>query len=52
MIWWVLVLVVLGVLLRLRARRKATLAGLNGERPTFAVEPPRRRVGDRRTERL
>lgn len=43
---------VVAMLLILRGRRKATLAGLNGDRPTFAVEPPSRRVSSRKHEAL
>lgn len=43
---------VLGVLVlawRLRKRARAeSLAGLNGERPVFSVEPPARRIGKRK----
>lgn len=50
----VLVLAVIGVMvvLRWRRQRRTTLAGLNGDRPQFMVEPPRRSVGNRRTELL
>lgn len=44
--------VVVGVLLRRRAVRKRTLAGLDGGRPVFSIEPPARRMGSRRTEAL
>lgn len=35
-----------------RRRRTRTLAGLNGDRPVFHVDPPRRRVGQRKHEAL
>ena len=43
----VVVLIVLA-----RRRRKASLAGLNSERPVFSVEPPTRRVASRKHEAL
>lgn len=44
--------VVAGLLLRRRAKRTRTLAGLDGARPVFSVEPPTRRLGSRKTEAL
>lgn len=52
MIAVLLVVAVVGVLLMRRARRKVTLSGLNGDRPVFHVEPPTRRMGSRKGERL
>lgn len=52
MIFLVVLVVVVLVLLRLRAARKSTLSGLNGERPVFSVDPPCRRMGSRKGERL
>jgi hypothetical protein len=40
------------VWVRHRASSRATLSGLNGERPVFHLEPPRRRMGSRKGERL
>jgi len=46
------VVVVVGVFaLRRRAKRRL-VAGLVSERPAFMVEPPRRRLGDRKDGRL
>ena len=47
------VLVVLFVAwLRHRSSRRRTLAGLDGTRPVFSVEPPTRRMSSRRREAL
>lgn len=49
----IVVAVLLFVVWRVRrARRAAVLAGLSSVKPTFSVEPPRRRVGSRKWERL
>lgn len=37
---------------RHRFHRKQTLAGLDGSKPVFSVEPPHRRLGSRKGERL
>lgn len=47
-----LLLAVVVVLVRRRIRRKDTRAGLVSERPVFSVEPPMRRLGERRREQL
>lgn len=46
------VLVLVGVLLWRRRRRAAVLAGRVADKPTYMIEPPHRRVGDRRRELL
>lgn len=46
------VLLVLGFWFRARAVRRRNLAGLNGSKPVFYVEPPARRLGSRRRELL
>lgn len=48
----VVVLVVALLLLRLRARRARALSGTLAARPTFTLEPPRRRIGSLKGERL
>lgn len=50
----VLVLLVVGVLVVFwrRSRRRAQLAGLDANRPTYAVQPPGGRVGSRKREAL
>jgi len=52
MIVFLMVLSVVVVLVVNRRRRKRMLAGLDATRPTFNVEPPKRRLGSRRTEVL
>lgn len=47
-----MLLALLWLLVRRRAMRKATLSGLNGERPVFSVDPPARRLAPRKGERL
>jgi len=46
------VVVFVGLMIRRRAVRARRLAGLDGSRPVFSVEPPTRRLGSRRGERL
>lgn len=48
---FVLLLLVVGFF-KWRATRRATLNGLNGDRPVFHVSPPDRRLGSRKGERL
>lgn len=52
MMFLALVLLVVFLLAVRRARSKRTLAGLDANRPTFTVEPPARRLGTRKGERL
>jgi hypothetical protein len=52
MIGVLVVVLVLAVLLKRRAVKRRTLAGLNGERPVFSVSPPTRRIGSRKREAL
>lgn len=52
MIWLLVLSAVVVLVLRRRAIRRRTLAGLDGSRPVFSVEPPTRRLGSRRTEAL
>lgn len=47
-----LVVVMLGLYLRHRLHSKDTRAGLHSERPVFSVDPPTRRLGARKRERL
>lgn len=42
MIWLMVAFAVVVVLVRRRHRRRSTLAGLNVERPTYQLAPPRR----------
>jgi len=52
MIAVLVVVAVLVLFVRWRVSRKSTLSGLNGERPVFHLEPPARRMGSRKGERL
>lgn len=52
MMFVLIVAAVVLLLLRRRFARRKTLAGLDGTRPVFSVEPPARRMGSRRTEAL
>lgn len=44
--------VFIALIVVVRRRRKAVLAGLNANRPVFSVEPPTRRVSSRKHEAL